>query len=132
MTVISYGQERPRLHREERGLLGQEPPGSLPGQVPVRVSGITRHLHDARIVAPGAPRAVGLTSLMAVGVVLFGLPANAFANHPAGRTDIWIGVLVFALAFLAVSVVFALVDRRRTLVTEDVIETAPRVMSGPG
>ena len=71
----------------------------------MRVSGITRHL---------------LASLMgAVGLVLFGLPATASANHPSGRTDIWIGLLVFALAFSAVWVVGALIDRRRTLRTRD-------------
>ena len=70
----------------------------------MRVPGITRYL---------------LASLMAVGLVLFGLPATASANHPAGRTDIWIALLVFALTFLAASVVLALIDRRRTLRTRD-------------
>ena len=65
------------------------------------------------------PRAVWSARVIAAGWVVCGLPAIAGANHPAGRIDIWIGLLVFALAFLAVSVVGALIDRRRTLRTRD-------------
>ena len=64
------------------------------------------------------PRAVGLGSAIAAGLVS-GLPAVAYASHPAGRIDMWIGLLVFALVFLAVWVGSALIDRRRTLRARD-------------
>ena len=64
------------------------------------------------------PRAVGLGSAIAAGLVS-GLPAVAYASHPAGRIHIWIGLLVFALVFLAVWVGSALLDRRRTLRARD-------------
>lgn len=64
------------------------------------------------------PRALGSGSAIAAGVVC-GLPAIAYASHPAGRIDLWIGLLVFALVFLAVRAGFVLIDRRKTLRARD-------------
>lgn len=60
------------------------------------------------------PRAVWSARALAAGWVVCRLPAIAYASHPAGRIHIWIGLLVFALAFSAAWLVFALIDRLRT------------------
>ena len=65
------------------------------------------------------PRAIWSARAIAAGWVVCGLPAIADASHRAGRIDVWIGLLVFALVFLAVWVGSALVDRRRTLRARD-------------
>ena len=65
------------------------------------------------------PGVVWSARVIAAGWVVCSLPAIAYANHPAGRVDVWIGLLVFALVFLAVWVGSALIDRRRTLRARD-------------
>lgn len=60
------------------------------------------------------PGPIGAVRVIAVGIVVLGLPVVAYANHPAGRVDVWIGLLVLGLPSLAVWVVSRLIDRRRT------------------
>ena len=57
---------------------------------------------------------VRVQALVLTGLLVLALPAVARANHPAGRVDIWIGLIVLALPSVVVWAASALRERRRT------------------